>query len=155
MAANARDLINHKYYREVGGKKEVLEDLLKQAKEKDRGRIPYFMTASRSLPGGWIRITRAAEWVLAVRRYRVPPLIHNGWVRTGCCSVYWSKYVCSGLDWQIALLVRSVEPWGGSVAHSRLFRAVLKSIWHLSNYSVDSIWIRADDAYFEGEIYTL
>ena len=33
MAANARDLVSHKNYRDVSGKKEVLEDLLKQAKK--------------------------------------------------------------------------------------------------------------------------
>ena len=51
MAANARDLISHKNYREVGGKKELVEDMLKQAKKATPSRIPYFMTASRSLPG--------------------------------------------------------------------------------------------------------
>lgn len=51
MAAFARDLISHKNYREVGGKKELLEDFLKQAKKATPSRIPYFMTASKTLPG--------------------------------------------------------------------------------------------------------
>nr|CAB3266713.1 transcription elongation factor SPT6 [Phallusia mammillata] len=54
MAANARDLINHKNYREVGGKKEVMEDLLKQAKKALPSRIPYLMTASKTLPGKFL-----------------------------------------------------------------------------------------------------
>ncbi|XP_076825036.1 transcription elongation factor SPT6-like [Clavelina lepadiformis] len=54
MAANARDLVSHKNYRDVSGKKEVLEDLLKQAKKGTPSRIPYFMTASRTLPGKFL-----------------------------------------------------------------------------------------------------
>lgn len=52
MAANARDILNHKYYREAnGGKKDVLEEILKQAKKSTPGRIPYFLSVSKELPG--------------------------------------------------------------------------------------------------------
>ncbi|XP_078492453.1 transcription elongation factor SPT6 [Ciona intestinalis] len=54
MAANARDLIGHKNFREVGGKKELVEDLLKQAKKSAPSRIPYFISASKSLPGKFL-----------------------------------------------------------------------------------------------------
>ncbi|XP_039266664.1 transcription elongation factor SPT6-like isoform X1 [Styela clava] len=55
MAANARDILNHKYYRESnGGKKDVLEELLKQAKKNAPSRIPYFMSECKELPGKFL-----------------------------------------------------------------------------------------------------
>lgn len=52
MAANARDILNHKYYRQAnGGKKDVLEDILKQAKKNAPSRIPYYLSVSKELPG--------------------------------------------------------------------------------------------------------
>ena len=44
MASNARDLLNHKYYKETGGDKTKMEKLIKAAKEANRQRIPYFMS---------------------------------------------------------------------------------------------------------------
>ena len=68
MAANARDLLAHKNYREVGGKKELVEDMLKQSKKATPSRIPYHMTASRTLPG-WDCIL-----LLACRRHSLAVL---------------------------------------------------------------------------------
>ena len=53
MASNARNILNHQYYRESnGGNKNVLEDLLKKAKQLAPSRIPYFMSVSKEFPGG-------------------------------------------------------------------------------------------------------
>ena len=51
MAANARDFIQHKNYRDTGGKREAIEEELKKAKRGAPSRIPYFISASHALPG--------------------------------------------------------------------------------------------------------
>lgn len=52
LAANARDLLNHKYYKSTnGGKKDVIEDMLKIAKKSAPSRIPYIITVCKDLPG--------------------------------------------------------------------------------------------------------
>ena len=55
MAANARDLLTHKYYRKAeGGNKETLKKLLREDKSKNPKRIPYFFTTSKELPGKFL-----------------------------------------------------------------------------------------------------
>ena len=52
MGSNARDLLNFKYYKDTqGGKREIAEDLLKTEKRSHPGKIHYFVSASKELPG--------------------------------------------------------------------------------------------------------
>ena len=52
MASHARDLLNYKHYKDTeGGKREVAEKMLKQQKSAHPGNIPYFVSASKELPG--------------------------------------------------------------------------------------------------------
>ena len=52
MASHARDLLNFKYYKDTdGGKRDVAEKMLKQDKQSAPGKIHYFMSASKELPG--------------------------------------------------------------------------------------------------------
>ena len=55
MAANARDILAHKSYREAhGGDKKYLERYLNEEKTKNPKRIPYFFSASSQFPGKFI-----------------------------------------------------------------------------------------------------
>ena len=45
MAANARDLLSHKNFRETGGDREKIEQVIRQAKKECPSRIPYYVTA--------------------------------------------------------------------------------------------------------------
>jgi len=52
MAAYAKDLLVHKYYRRIGGDNvDELKKLLRDEKLKNPKRIPYFFCASKQLPG--------------------------------------------------------------------------------------------------------
>ncbi len=52
IAVQARDVINHRYYRETeGGIKQKLEEILLNEKRKNPSRIPYFFSASQTYPG--------------------------------------------------------------------------------------------------------
>lgn len=52
MAGYARDLIAFKYYRrELGGLRDKAEELLRDEKKKNPGKIHYFISASKSYPG--------------------------------------------------------------------------------------------------------
>ena len=44
MASNARDLLQHKYYKECGGDKAKSEKSIRAAKEANKSRIPYYMS---------------------------------------------------------------------------------------------------------------
>ncbi|EDO33602.1 predicted protein [Nematostella vectensis] len=55
MAALAREILNHKYYRAAdGGSKAKLEELLVLEKKKAPQRIPYFLSASKEFPGKFL-----------------------------------------------------------------------------------------------------
>ena len=47
MASNARDLIEHKYFRDIGGSRKEAEFLCKEAKRADAKKIPYFLSCCR------------------------------------------------------------------------------------------------------------
>lgn len=47
MASYARDLINFKYYKETGGKREEMERICREEKQKAPSRIPYFVATSK------------------------------------------------------------------------------------------------------------
>lgn len=49
MASYARDLINYKYFKDVAGKREDLDRMLKEEKKKAPARIPYFVSASKGM----------------------------------------------------------------------------------------------------------
>ena len=49
MASYTRDLINYKYFKDVAGKREELDKILKEDKKKAPARIPYFITASKGM----------------------------------------------------------------------------------------------------------
>ena len=52
MASQAREIINHRYYRETeGGIKQKLEEILIAEKRKNPSRIPYFFSASQVYSG--------------------------------------------------------------------------------------------------------
>lgn len=51
MAAHAREIFTHKYYRETDGTKAKLEEVLTVEKRKTPGRIPYFFSCSKQFPG--------------------------------------------------------------------------------------------------------
>ena len=52
MAAHARDVVAFKYHRDCdGGKKERAEDIIKQDKKAQPGKIHYILSASREFPG--------------------------------------------------------------------------------------------------------
>ncbi|XP_065055474.1 transcription elongation factor SPT6-like isoform X4 [Rhopilema esculentum] len=52
MSSQAREIINHRYYRETeGGVKQKLEEILVTEKRKNPSRIPYFFSASQTYPG--------------------------------------------------------------------------------------------------------
>jgi transcription elongation factor SPT6 len=54
MAANAKDLILNKYYRQDGGDSEELKKMLQEEKTKNPKRIPYLFSASKQLPGKFL-----------------------------------------------------------------------------------------------------
>lgn len=55
MAAYARDLLGYKYYRDsAGGMKDKMEELLKEEKKKNAGKIHYFLSASKNYPGKFL-----------------------------------------------------------------------------------------------------
>ena len=55
MAANARDLLTNKSYRDAnGGDRKQLERLLHDEKSKNPKRIPYFFSASLQYPGKFV-----------------------------------------------------------------------------------------------------
>ena len=56
MAANARDLLAHKNYRDTGGEK--IEQVIRKAKQDCPSRIPYYVTACG----------KAAKKLMTVRR---------------------------------------------------------------------------------------
>ena len=58
MAAHARELLNHKYYKETGGVRAKLEEILTQEKRKTPGRIPYFFASNKQYPGKFMLGTR-------------------------------------------------------------------------------------------------
>ena len=49
MASYARDLINYKYFKDISGKREELDRLLKEEKKRAPSRIPYFISASKGI----------------------------------------------------------------------------------------------------------
>lgn len=52
IANHAREIISHKYYKDAeGGLKSKLEEILIQEKRKAPGRIPYFFSCAKQLPG--------------------------------------------------------------------------------------------------------
>jgi len=51
LAAHAREIITHKYYKESDGTKAKLEEILMMEKRKAPGRIPYFFSCSKQFPG--------------------------------------------------------------------------------------------------------
>lgn len=52
MASQAREIVNHRYYRETeGGLKQKLEEILLTEKRKNPSRIPYFFSASQVYAG--------------------------------------------------------------------------------------------------------
>ena len=52
ISASARDMLNHKCYKKAeGGNLETLKKLLRDEKNKNPRRIPYFFSASKQLPG--------------------------------------------------------------------------------------------------------
>jgi len=53
MASNANDLITHKYFREDSSRDKI-DEALKQAKKATPSRIPYFITADKTLPGKFV-----------------------------------------------------------------------------------------------------
>ena len=55
MAAHARDVAAFKYYRDCdGGKKEKAEDIIKQYKREQPGKIHYILSASKEFPGKFL-----------------------------------------------------------------------------------------------------
>lgn len=54
MAACARELLSYKYYRDTGGLKDKMEELLKEEKLKDPRKIHYFISASKNYPGKFL-----------------------------------------------------------------------------------------------------
>lgn len=51
MVSHAREVINHRYYKETEGLKQKLEEILVTEKRKNPSRIPYFFSASQTYPG--------------------------------------------------------------------------------------------------------
>lgn len=51
MAAHCREITTHKYYKEAEGLRAKLEEILIQDKRKAPGRIPYYFSCSKPLPG--------------------------------------------------------------------------------------------------------
>ena len=60
MASNANDLITHKYFREDSSRDKI-DEALKQAKKATPSRIPYFITADKTLPGEFFQIF---SWII-------------------------------------------------------------------------------------------
>lgn len=55
MASHARDLINFRYFRNAeGGKRERMDEYVKEERMKAPSKIPYFISASLELPGKFI-----------------------------------------------------------------------------------------------------
>jgi len=55
MAATVRDIYAYKSYRDSqGGRREILDQLLKEEKKKAMSRIPYFLSASKQYPGKFL-----------------------------------------------------------------------------------------------------
>ncbi|XP_046421769.1 transcription elongation factor SPT6 [Neodiprion fabricii] len=55
MAAHARDLLYFKYYKDTeGGLKDKAEELLKDEKKKNPGKIHYFISAAKNYPGKFV-----------------------------------------------------------------------------------------------------
>uniref|UniRef100_UPI00358E2347 transcription elongation factor SPT6 isoform X2 n=1 Tax=Myxine glutinosa TaxID=7769 RepID=UPI00358E2347 len=55
MASYTRDLLAHKYYQHCGGgNKKVMEELLIKMKKEKPSQIPYYVSASRELPGKFL-----------------------------------------------------------------------------------------------------
>jgi len=46
MASHARDILSFKYYRDLGGKKDKADELLKEEKRRNPNKIHYFISAS-------------------------------------------------------------------------------------------------------------
>ncbi|XP_065663621.1 transcription elongation factor SPT6 isoform X2 [Hydra vulgaris] len=78
MATHTRELLNHKYYKETGGVRAKLEEILTQEKRKTPGRIPYFFASNKQYPGKFMlgympRLKPKIEFVTVTRdgfRYR-------------------------------------------------------------------------------------
>ncbi|KAH9498657.1 Transcription elongation factor SPT6 [Bulinus truncatus] len=52
IAANVRDIMAFKYYRDSeGGKRDILDKILTEEKNKARYKIPYLLSASKQYPG--------------------------------------------------------------------------------------------------------
>ena len=49
MASYTRDLISYKYFKDVSGKREELDRMLREEKKKAPQRIPYFVSASKGI----------------------------------------------------------------------------------------------------------
>ncbi|XP_002735856.2 transcription elongation factor SPT6-like [Saccoglossus kowalevskii] len=55
MSSFARDVLQHKYYKNTeGGKKEILSKILMVEKKKAPSKIPYFMSMAREYPGKFV-----------------------------------------------------------------------------------------------------
>nr|KAG5690166.1 hypothetical protein BaRGS_013623 [Batillaria attramentaria] len=54
MAATVRDLMGHRYYREVEGKRELLDKMLTEEKKKTPSKIPYVFSSCRQYPGKFL-----------------------------------------------------------------------------------------------------
>ena len=51
LAAHAREILSHKYYKETDGTKAKLEEVLVIEKRKSPNRIPYFFSCSKQYAG--------------------------------------------------------------------------------------------------------
>lgn len=47
MAGHARDILSFKYYRDLGGIKDVAEEALREEKKKNSNKIHYFLSAAK------------------------------------------------------------------------------------------------------------
>ncbi|KAL8562544.1 hypothetical protein ACOMHN_045809 [Nucella lapillus] len=54
MAGNVRDIVGYRYFRPNGDNRETVEKQLKEDKKKTPSRIPYYISASKQLPGKFL-----------------------------------------------------------------------------------------------------
>ena len=68
LASHARELIAHKYYKETDGTRPKLEEILALEKRKNPGRIPYFFTVSKQLPGKFMigKLSRSFDFFMPI-----------------------------------------------------------------------------------------
>ena len=52
MSAHARDILNHRYFKDTdGGNKQKMEEILQTEKRKNPSRIPYYFSSAKQYPG--------------------------------------------------------------------------------------------------------